>query len=277
MPLAWLDDFSLFSTMQESNYKHVISHEYKIDSMLRKGNSAMETDILKFSKWISDHKDQAQFASRDSALGTVMTMAVQGFSSGPAMYASREVFFLRNMAREASPVCFWTGTQLSLTVINCPRRKFSVDRRCLIKERLSCMEQRTRSWWPLRTFRTACMLLPIDNSFFMDRTVDQRIQYLKNIEQGWEDGVQWTDHIIEELRDGFDAEKEKKPWTAEWEQRWRKFVNSKVHRDRVVWSKFEWRFFLETCQGRSLVTGQPIAQCGVVSSMMAATRLQTAF
>ncbi|KAI7820866.1 hypothetical protein BC939DRAFT_494449 [Gamsiella multidivaricata] len=112
---------------------------------------------------------------------------------------------------------------------------------------------------------------------FMDRTVDQRIQYLKNIEQGWEDGVQWTDHIIEELRDGFDAEKEKKPWTAEWEQRWRKFVNSKVHRDRVVWSKFEWRFFLETCQGRSLVTGQPIAQCGVVSSMMAATRLQTAF
>ncbi|KAG0331235.1 hypothetical protein BG000_011096, partial [Podila horticola] len=53
--------------------------------------------------------------------------------------------------------------------------------------------------------------------FFMDLTVDERIQYLEKIEQGWEAGVQWADCAIEELRDGF-HEKKEWVWASEWQK-----------------------------------------------------------
>lgn len=84
--------------------------------------------MYKFAVWINDHKDQAQFNPKESALNTVMTVAVQGFCAGPAMYNTREQLHLRAMAREVNPTCFWSGAQLSITAKSCPRKKFTVDR-----------------------------------------------------------------------------------------------------------------------------------------------------
>ncbi|KAF9102732.1 hypothetical protein BGX27_010877, partial [Mortierella sp. AM989] len=79
------------------------------------------------------------------------------------------------------------------------------------------------------------------------------------VDEDWEDGVQWANGASDKLR-GYDAEAEEgRHWTPEWERRWCRFFNSKLCMgkvDRVQWSKAEWRFFVETCQSRSLVTGQ---------------------
>ncbi|KAF9280628.1 hypothetical protein BGZ68_007110 [Mortierella alpina] len=50
-------------------------------------------------------------------------------------------------------------------------------------------------------------------------------------------------------------------WSDEWTSKWKRFVATKErdgHGDRVQWNKYEYRFFLETCEGRSLVTGQQV-------------------
>ncbi|OAQ35820.1 hypothetical protein K457DRAFT_13046 [Linnemannia elongata AG-77] len=39
-----------------------------------------------------------------------MTVAVQGFSYGPAMYSFSEQFHIRVKVEEATPACFWTNT-----------------------------------------------------------------------------------------------------------------------------------------------------------------------
>jgi len=97
------------------------------------------------------------------------------------------------------------------------------------------------------------------DSFFQDRTIKQRIQYLERIEQGWDEGVRWADGIISELQE-YDPESEgKKAWTSQWDSRWKAFVRNKEatgHGERVLWGKNEWCFFARSCQGRSLVTGQ---------------------
>lgn len=94
----------------------------------------------------------------------------------------------------------------------------------------------------------------------MDRTIVQRIQYLKKIEEEWEEGVKWADGVIQELQGGFDSQSEEdEAWTNQWEHRWKVFVKNKDfkgHRERVLWTKHEWRYFVKRCQGRSLVTGQ---------------------
>jgi hypothetical protein len=45
-------------------------------------------------------------------------------------------------------------------------------------------------------------------------------------------------------------------------KKWKTFVGSKQQdEDRIKWTKWEWRFFRETCQDRSLVTGQHLVGC----------------
>ncbi|KAG0281283.1 hypothetical protein BGZ97_009290 [Linnemannia gamsii] len=108
------------------------------------------------------------------------------------------------------------------------------------------------SFWSERS----SLSLPLE-TFFMNRNIDHRIRYLNKLDEEWEDSVKWADNVIEELRGGFDFQKEKKKaWTSEWEKQWKTFVaNKDFHgkEGRICWSKYEWRFFKEKCQGRSLV------------------------
>jgi hypothetical protein len=83
----------------------------------------------KLSDWASKRTYECEkFTSRDAALYTAMTVAVQGFSYGPAVYSPIEQFHIRVMVEEATPACFWTGVPLSLTDGTCPTKKFTTDR-----------------------------------------------------------------------------------------------------------------------------------------------------
>ncbi|KAG9060867.1 hypothetical protein KI688_007936 [Linnemannia hyalina] len=141
------------------------------------------------------------------------------------------------------------GLQLTATAGSavCPTKKFTADRTVFHEGRALGYGAKGR-------------LLVASSDFLMDRTLAQRIQYLNKIEEEWEEGVKWADQVIRELRDGFEPSKwEDVVWTNDWENRWNVFVKNKAfsgHKERVVWSKHEWRFFVERCQGRSLVTGQ---------------------
>lgn len=84
----------------------------------------------KYSVWISSCGRLENFESRDVALHTIMTVAVQGFCYGPARYNARDALYLCNMADKASPSSFWSGLRLTVTATGtvCPTRKFTADR-----------------------------------------------------------------------------------------------------------------------------------------------------
>ncbi|KAF9979805.1 hypothetical protein BGZ65_005991 [Modicella reniformis] len=123
---------------------------------------------------------------------------------------------------KATPMCFWTEVPLSLTDGTCPRKKFSVDRIMFDQEGKA--------------------LSYGDKDQLFHRTIEQRVRYLDQLNEGWEDGIQWADRAIEKLR-GYNVETEKyRPWTTVRERSWRCFVKQKDMRgklDRVQWSKEE--------------------------------------
>lgn len=108
------------------------------------------------------------------------------------------------------------------------------------------------------------------SSFLGERTLDQRMQYLKKLDEEWDDGIEWADRAIFKLR-AYNVEAEdERPWTAEWEQKWDRFLYQKRYNskeNRVKWTRSEWRFFVETCEHRSLVTGQCLED-NVLRAMM---------
>ncbi|KAK5828307.1 hypothetical protein F5H01DRAFT_360223 [Linnemannia elongata] len=205
----------------------------------------------KFKRWIESRL--GEFESPNSALDTIMTVAVQGFCFGPAIYNSKEELYLCTMAKEASPKCFWSGLQLTVAAsgVGCPTKKFTADR--IVFHEGCALPYGAKEQFLVASSEFA-------NYFFMDRTIVQRIQYLKKIEEEWEEGVKWADGVIQELQGGFDSQSEEdEAWTNQWEHRWKVFVKNKDfkgHRERVLWTKHEWRYFVKRCQGRSLVTGQ---------------------
>ncbi|KAG0227748.1 hypothetical protein BGW41_003692 [Actinomortierella wolfii] len=238
--VAWLDDYTPLSILQQSNYRHIIDHKYIIDSAHRQGKLCDKDGCTALMTWrnvmigcqrdrlyyknnrlcetkdrIDKHEDavrrthqiegdllsglvrqlapnnedQAQFNSRESVLNTVMTVAVQGFCAGQAMYNPQEQFHLRVMAREANPTCFWNGVQLSITA-RCPKNKFTVERTIFHQGKVLRYGAENQILVAASQFA---------NCFFMNRIVDERIRYLEKIEQGWEAGLEWADHAIEEL------------------------------------------------------------------------------
>ncbi|KAF9365945.1 hypothetical protein BGX34_007304 [Mortierella sp. NVP85] len=195
----------------------------------------------KFRMWIASRLES--FESRGTALSTIMTVALQGYCHGPAEYSAKEVFYLTKMAKEASPTCFWSGSELTVTSTAdvCPTQKFTADR----------VVFRNGEALP---YGAEEQILVASSEFA--NCVEQRIHYLDDLERNWDKGTAWADKVISDLRDGYDAEKEKKkPWSAEWRRRWLAF-SSRKKEERVCWTKFEWRYMHEMCRGRSLVTGQ---------------------
>ncbi|KAK3820104.1 MAG: hypothetical protein J3Q66DRAFT_428923 [Benniella sp.] len=195
------------------------------------------------------------FVSREVTLQTMLTVFVNGFAPGPAKYDAAETARLRALATTASPQCFWTGLQLSMDSHIEPNVKFSFDRTTFVNGR-------ALEYGSSEQVIVAASLLA--NCFFGARDPQQRAAYLDRLEQDWESGITWADSAILQLQQGYDADAEQtKAWTPEWEVKWKQFVQHKEstgHQDRIQWSKWEWRFFHETCEGRSLVTGQRLVQ-----------------
>ncbi|KAF9089653.1 hypothetical protein BGX27_002430 [Mortierella sp. AM989] len=215
-------------------------------------NRRRQGPMGKFKRWIGSRL--GDFESPDAALDAIMTVALQGFCFGSAVYTSKEKMYLCTMAKEASPKCFWSGFQLTVAAsgVHCPTTKFTADR--IVFHEGCALPYGAKEQFLVASSEFA-------NYFFMDRTIIQRTQYLKKIEKEWGEGAKWADGVIQELQGGFDSQSEEdEAWTNEWEHRWNVFVKNKDfkgHRERVLWNKYdEWRFFVKRCQGRSLVTGQ---------------------
>ncbi|KAG0324774.1 hypothetical protein BGZ99_001443 [Dissophora globulifera] len=193
------------------------------------------------------------FGSSQEAFHTILTVVVQGFSTGPAQYNPQETLHIEAFAPKADHVCFWTGLPLSFDTHAAPISKFSLDRTTFVDGRALNYGSEDQ------TIVAASLFI---NCFFGARNPQQRAEYLNDIEQGWDEGVIWADHAIKTLNQGFDLEAEmKREWSKEWSDKWYTYVNSRATRGKehhIKWDKWEWRFFKETCAGRSLVTGQYI-------------------
>ncbi|KAF9322612.1 hypothetical protein BG006_002248 [Podila minutissima] len=73
-----------------------------------------------------------------------------------------------------------------------------------------------------------------------------------------------ADAILLQLFEGFNLEEEMKiDFTDRDEHLWRIFNrNRRDKRERVVWNKYEWRYFLRTCKGIDLCSGLTMAEIG---------------
>ncbi|KAK3808439.1 MAG: hypothetical protein J3Q66DRAFT_354819 [Benniella sp.] len=109
-------------------------------------------------------------------------------------------------------------------------------------------------------FQSEDMFFPVGSSVFgnMNRDINECIEYLNTIERCRIEGTTWADGAIRQLQQGCDIEEEKKKnWTEAWTRNWILFLERRRRSPRrVEWNKWQWRFFKETCNGRSLVTGQ---------------------
>ncbi|KAF9349834.1 hypothetical protein BGX34_001573 [Mortierella sp. NVP85] len=80
----------------------------------------------KFRTWTASRLES--FESRGTA---IMTVAVQGYCCGQGEYTAREMLYLTEMSKAASPTCFWSGEELvitSSTDLVSPTHKFTADR-----------------------------------------------------------------------------------------------------------------------------------------------------
>lgn len=79
-----------------------------------------------------------------------------------------------------------------------------------------------------------------------------------------EEGFQRADTVLLELFEGFDPDEEMKiTFTGQDEYRWRVFCNNKHYKkERVTWDKYEWRYFLRTCNEIDLCSGLSMADIG---------------
>ncbi|KAF9951960.1 hypothetical protein BGZ70_000790 [Mortierella alpina] len=100
---------------------------------------------------------------------------------------------------------------------------------------------------------------------FMDLTLEQRIDYMLY----WcdpekrEEGFRKADAILLELFERFNLEKEMNiDFTDRNEFYWREFCRSKRKKDRNSWNKYEWRFFLRTCNNIDLCSGLSMTDIG---------------
>ncbi|KAK3828001.1 MAG: hypothetical protein J3Q66DRAFT_409141 [Benniella sp.] len=265
-PLDWVDISAALTIMQKSNYRKILEFKDKIHSPLHAGRSCSEctspitwrevqlrrnkalkghdrsssqtAELLsdghepeprfmgKFRKWVSHRLES--FESRAAALNTIMTVAIQGYCCGQGEYTAREMLYLTDMAKAASPTCFWSGEGLvitSSTDLVTPTHKFTADR----------VVFRDGQAPP---YGADEQVLVASSEFA--NCVEERIRYLEDNERQWNEGTTWADKVISDIREGYDAD------------------TGSHHKndDRVGWTKFEWRFLHEMCQGRSLVTGQ---------------------
>ncbi|KAF9555653.1 hypothetical protein EC968_008795, partial [Mortierella alpina] len=100
----------------------------------------------------------------------------------------------------------------------------------------------------------------------MDLTLEQRVDYMRY----WcdpekrEEGFKKADAILLELFERFDLEEEMNiDFTERNEHCWRDFCHSKRKRkDRIAWNKYEWRFFIRTCNNIDLCSGLNMTEIG---------------
>ncbi|KAF9574725.1 hypothetical protein EC968_005730 [Mortierella alpina] len=113
---------------------------------------------------------------------------------------------------------------------------------------------------------SAMNVVPILDIFF-DRDVPERIEFLDQLANEMPAGVIWGDMVLDKI-ENFDEQAEKKRPDVDPELR-RRFHDFKRHRfdigkeERIQdWTFQKYRFYLEACQGRSVLTGMWPRKCG---------------
>ncbi|KAF9275309.1 hypothetical protein BGZ68_010882 [Mortierella alpina] len=202
--------------------------------------------------WSKDHHQGQDFNSQEDALATVLTVAKQGFAVGTALYGPSEHVFLKAGLEEWTPKCFWTGVSLSFGPENHPVKKFTVDR---------TMFKNGKALPYGNEQQVLVSASEFTNCLFMERNVPERVEYLDSLEANWDKNIRWANTVISQLKATSVAGTSNQKWSPDWDRRWKSFNSSKRaigREDRVQWSRDEWRHFVETCDGRSLVTGHRI-------------------
>lgn len=100
----------------------------------------------------------------------------------------------------------------------------------------------------------------------MDLTLEQRVDYMLY----WcdpekrKEGFKKADTILLKLFERFDLEEEMKiDFTDRNEYYWQDICHRKrKNKDRIAWNKYEWRFFLRTCNNIDLFSGLSMTDIG---------------
>lgn len=102
-------------------------------------------------------------------------------------------------------------------------------------------------------------------------TLDKRVGYMLYWcdQEKREEGFRKADVILLKLFRGFDVEVEMRiAFTDREEYHWRNFINNKrKKKERVIWNKYEWRYFLKACKGIDLCSGLSMADIGQVGNI----------
>ncbi|KAG0055443.1 hypothetical protein BGZ83_008585 [Gryganskiella cystojenkinii] len=199
------------------------------------------------SRVMSNHPED--FKSREKALMTILTVVCQGYCVGEPFYTDEEFLQLKFLARYCVPCCFSCGKQLDIAQGVSPRTRFSTDR--LIFSSGVSLGYNHHS----QIVVASCLF---DNCFLLNRTIQERVNYLTKIQQEMPAGAPLADLRIVQTQNDFNHEVEiKREFSPETNRGWKAFCDCRVENgksDRIVWSKEEYRFFLEKADSTSAVT-----------------------
>ncbi|KAF8951430.1 hypothetical protein BGZ52_011870 [Haplosporangium bisporale] len=197
------------------------------------------------------------FKSRVQADGFALTVFHCGICVGVPQLSGREVAHLR-LQTQGSTSIDWYDHKPLVAGDRDPMKRFSTDR---------TTSGRDKKMLPY-SHRRQCTVAASawKNALFWDMALEQRVEYMLY----WcdpekrEEGFRKADAILLKLFEGFNLEEEMKiGFTDRDEYYWRVFNNNRRNKkERVAWNKYEWRYFLRTCNGIDLCSGLSMAKIG---------------
>ncbi|KAI9240570.1 MAG: hypothetical protein BYD32DRAFT_433910 [Podila humilis] len=197
------------------------------------------------------------FKSRVQADGFALTVFHCGICAGVPQLSGREVAHLR-LQTQGSTSIDWYDHKPLVAGDRDPMKRFSTDR---------TTSGRDKKMLPY-SHRRQCTVAASawKNALFWDMALEQRVEYMLY----WcdpekrEEGFRKADAILLKLFEGFNLEEEMKiGFTDRDEYYWRVFNNNRRNKkERVAWNKYEWRYFLRTCNGIDLCSGLSMAKIG---------------
>ncbi|KAH7047827.1 hypothetical protein BKA57DRAFT_514186 [Linnemannia elongata] len=172
---------------------------------------------------------------------TALTVALQDYSCGESRVGYIEFAYLQELAKDATPTCFWTGDELTFGTKDSPETAFSCDR--LVFE-----GGRALSYAHPKQVTVAASYFA--NSVFLDMPLAKRIAYLDQLddEKIWRAAEAHAKSVWRKIQSINHAQERRQPIEPSMKTKFRQFKQNAKH--PVEWKAYEWRYFRAISGGR---------------------------